>query len=123
MNEVALRNAERYFEFFDRLFNRGHLVTREHALLVVERIIDDQVGLAVCLLHDRVGDPAVIAIFVDEALSVGADEQALDMTGRGEEGRGHEPFVHVDGVSANAHTHSDSASVTSFAADWEAALC
>ena len=65
----------------------------------------------------------MIAIFVDEALSAGADEQALDMTGRGEEGRGHEPFVHVDGVSANAHAHSDSAPVTTFAADWEAALC
>ena len=44
---------------------------------------------------DRVGDPAVVAVLVDEALALRVDEDALDMRDRGKEGRRHQAFVHV----------------------------
>jgi len=105
--ERARRQTQITLDFFPGVSSGGDLDPREllKRRRLICRVIDEQPHSVARLLKDRVRHTTVIAVFVDEALAVRVDENALHEGAGRIPGDRDEPLMHIDGGAAHAHSH------------------
>ena len=109
--EGADRHLQFGLDLFPGLAGAGNAHPRKVHRLDEMRIVEQQVDLAVRLIDRAAADPAVVAVFIDEALALGVDEDAIGVAFRHGPGAGGEELLHVDRITARADAQFDSRSV------------